>query len=55
MAGLLFSKKKCLEVSLEGGFLSYKKGKVIPARWAEDRSPCLTCVNRVGHLGYTQS
>ena len=27
MAGLLFCEKKCLEVWLEGGFLSYRKGK----------------------------
>ena len=40
MAGLLFWKKKCLEVKFEGvqrGFLSGRKGKVIPNREAEDR------------------
>ena len=34
MAGLLFWKKKCLEVRFDGvqrGFLSERKGKVIPS------------------------
>ena len=37
-AGLLFWKKKCLEVRFERvqrGFLSERKGKVIPCRGAE--------------------
>ena len=40
MAGLLLWKKKCLGVRSEGvqrGFLSERKGKVIPCRGAEDR------------------
>ena len=40
MAGLLFRKQKCFEIRFEGvsrGFLSERKGKVIPCRWTEDR------------------
>ena len=39
MAGLLFWIKECFEVGFEGvqrGFLSDRKGKVIPYRGAED-------------------
>ena len=41
MAGLLFWKKKCLEVRVEGvqrGILLERKGKVIPCKWAADRN-----------------
>ena len=40
MAGLQFWKKKCFWIRFERvqrGFLSEKKGKVIPCRWTENR------------------
>ena len=40
MAGLLFREEKCLEVrpeTIQRGFLSERKGKVVPCREAEDR------------------
>ena len=39
MAGLLFWKRKCFEIKFEGakrGFLSERKGEVIPCRGAND-------------------
>ena len=41
MAGLLFGEKKCLEVWLEGvqrGFLSERRGNVIPCRGAKEKA-----------------
>ena len=40
MAGLMCREKGCLELRFAGvqrEFLSERKGKVIPCRWAEDR------------------
>ena len=39
MAGLLFREEKCLEVrpeTIQRGFLSERKGKVVPCREAEN-------------------
>ena len=51
MADLLFWKKKCLEARfkrVQRGFLSERKGKVIPCRGATDRKGVETTSGKSG-------